>query len=200
MIGESLNFEVSYGVTTSALILQVLHNRIQVAQELHDNKWNVAGKLPTSLSTRCRTCVSLYKLLLLCWGGRIKGLSIATLTCKRSPSSPRSLTNFSLCTLAVLGLHSLLTQQQSFKVESEKLGEAIKKFGLRKPGEGKKTVPYRVALRYKNRTAYLQFNQQQGFKVRGWKLEETNKKFALQKVGRQRSTALHTAQLNYRQA
>ncbi|XP_028399322.1 tropomodulin-2-like [Dendronephthya gigantea] len=41
---------------------------------------------------------------------------------------------------AVLGLHSLLTQQQSFKVESEKLGEAIKKFGLRKPGvvEGKR--------------------------------------------------------------
>jgi hypothetical protein len=27
-----------------------------------------------------------------------------------------------------------LTQQQSFAVESEKLGEAIKKFGLRKPG------------------------------------------------------------------
>ena len=41
---------------------------------------------------------------------------------------------------AVLGLHSLLTQQQSFAVESEKLGEAIKKFGLRKPGivEGKR--------------------------------------------------------------
>lgn len=35
---------------------------------------------------------------------------------------------------AVLGLHSLITQEQSFAVESEKLGEAIKKFGLRKPG------------------------------------------------------------------
>ncbi|CAB4009229.1 tropomodulin-1 isoform X1 [Paramuricea clavata] len=35
---------------------------------------------------------------------------------------------------AVLGLHSLLTQQESFAVESQKLGEAIKKFGLRKPG------------------------------------------------------------------
>ena len=36
--------------------------------------------------------------------------------------------------IAVLGLHSLITQEQSFAVESEKLGEAIKKFGLRKPG------------------------------------------------------------------
>lgn len=35
---------------------------------------------------------------------------------------------------AVLGLHSLITQEQSFAVESEKLGEAIQKFGLRKPG------------------------------------------------------------------
>ena len=35
---------------------------------------------------------------------------------------------------AVLGLHSLITQEESFAVESEKIGEAIKKFGLRKPG------------------------------------------------------------------
>ena len=41
---------------------------------------------------------------------------------------------FNVSNLAVLGLHSLLTQQQSFEVEREKLGEAIKKFGLRKPG------------------------------------------------------------------
>ena len=41
---------------------------------------------------------------------------------------------FNVSNLAVLGMHSLLTQQQSFAVEREKLGEAIKKFGLRKPG------------------------------------------------------------------
>ncbi|XP_046857678.1 tropomodulin-2-like isoform X2 [Xenia sp. Carnegie-2017] len=41
---------------------------------------------------------------------------------------------------AVLGLHSLVTQEESFAAESEKLGHAIMKFGLRKPGiiQGKK--------------------------------------------------------------